>query len=111
MRDLSSFKDRNTGDAVGRDGITEELRDLFPDLTKVQLREIVDGIFEIMKTVLRCGKRVEVRGFGSLKPHRRGSRRSYVPSKGKIMKVDAVWTVKFVAGKYLKRELMQTLEV
>jgi nucleoid DNA-binding protein len=110
MRDLSAFKDRWTGDAIGRDGITEELRSCFPDMTKVQLREIVDEIFAVVKTALKSGKRVEVRGFGSLKPYRKPSRRSYVPSKGKVVKVDSKWVVKFTTGKEFKRELMQCLE-
>ena len=110
MRDLSGFRDRNAKDAIGRSGITEELRERFPDLTKVKLREIVDEIFEVMKTAIRCGLNVEIRGFGAMHPYRRASRNSFVPSKGKIIKIDSKWVVKFVTGKGFRRELMQSLE-
>ncbi len=110
MRDLSGFRDRNPKNAIGRDGITEEMRQYFPEMTKVKLRAIVDEVFEIMKTAIRCGQNVEIRGFGSMHPYRRASRNSYVPTKGKIIKIDSKWVVKFVTGKGFKRELMQSLE-
>lgn len=106
----NTFAERNPGKAVGRDGIARELQRVSPGMSLTSLRNLTDAFFEVLESALLSGKRVEVRGFGTLRAHRRNPRRSFVPSKSKVVKVDARWVVRFDVGKPLKLRLMKELE-
>ena len=113
--DLTGFKERNTKKGLGRDGLADEVflrleKGMGREVSKRQIRDVVDNLFEVMLEALQAGKRVEVRGFGSMRPHRSGPRRSFVPTKGKVVKVDARWKVRFDPSKRMKRALMESLE-
>lgn len=114
--DLGEFKTRHAGRAVGRDGLASEVvRRLamagVEGLSATKARAVVDEVFEVMAVAFKAGKRVEIRGFGSFRPIRKGQRRTFVPTKGRLIRVDARWIVKFDIGKTLKRDLMESLEV
>ena len=115
MQDLGGFKDRNTADGIGRDGLAGEValrvQMAGVNISKVKVRHVLDELFAVVGEALLAGKRVEIRGFGSFKAIRKNSRRSFVPSKGKIVKVDARWTVRFETSDSVKRDLMKSLEV
>ena len=106
----NTFAERNPGKAVGRDGIARELQRVSPGMSLTTLRSLTDAFFEVLESALLSGKRVEIRGFGTLRAHRRNPRRSFVPSKSKVVKVDARWVVRFDVGKPLKLRLMKELE-
>ena len=110
MSSWSTFAERNPGAAVGRDGISRELKRVAPSQSLASLRSLTDAFFEVLESALLAGKRIEIRGFGTLRAHRRNQRVSYVPSKGKMVKVDARWVVRFDVGKPLKLRLMKELE-
>lgn len=110
MSSWSTFAERNPGAAVGRDGISRELQRVAPGQSLASLRSLTDAFFEVLESALLAGKRIEIRGFGTLRAHRRNQRVSYVPSKGKMVKVDARWVVRFDVGKPLKLRLMKELE-
>jgi integration host factor subunit beta len=109
--DLAGFKERQSGtNTLGRADLADEIQREFPKVPKVVMREIVDVFFGVISQALLAKKRVEIRGFGTLHAHRRNSRKSYIPSKGKISKVDANWTIKFVTGKVFRGKLMAHCE-
>lgn len=108
-KDLASFKERHSAVALGRDGIASEVARVM-DISKSKARVFLDVTLDAIQTALEAGKRVELRGFGSLFPHRRNTRRGFVPTKGKIVRIDAKWVVVFKTSKELKKTLMENLE-
>jgi integration host factor subunit beta len=114
-QDLGGMKDRNKSGTLGRDALAAEVVRALDaqgilSIPKVRVREVVDEVFSTLTNALYAGLRVEIRGFGSLVAHRRNARRSFVPTKQKVMKVDARWTVLFRTPKEVKRKLMEHLE-
>jgi nucleoid DNA-binding protein len=113
--DLGDFKSRHAAKAMGRDRVASEvvrrltLRGV-EGLSNAKARLVVDEVFEVLAVAMQAGKHVEIRGFGSFRPVRKNQRRTFVPTKGKVVRVDARWVVRFDAGKSLKRELMESLE-
>lgn len=114
-RDLGEFRERNQGPAMGRDALGGEVARLLESqgvvsLSRPKARAVVDAVVEVLAAAALAGKRVEIRGFGSFSPHRANARRSFVPTKGKVVRVDAKWTVRFKVSKDLKKSLMEHLE-
>ena len=108
-KDLASFKERNQSNAMGRDRIAAEVATRL-DISRGRARVMLDTTLDVIQEAMEAKKRVELRGFGTLLPHRRNTRRSFVPTKGKVVKVDAKWVVVFKTSKELKKRLMETLE-
>lgn len=114
--DLGGFKDRNGKKALGRDDLAAEVAKRLEDTTgrevsKRQIREVVGEVFEAMATALMAGKRLEIRGFGVMVPHRTNARRVVSPLTGnKPVRVDAKWRVTFKTSRELRRRLMEHLE-
>lgn len=108
-KDLAGFKARNTGDSIGRDGLAAEAA-LGLGVSKARVRGVLDQLLLTIQDALESGKRVELRGFATLMAHRSNSRRCHVPSKGRVVKVDARWKVALKTSKELKLSLMEHLE-
>lgn len=112
--DLTSFQDRHQGKGLGREQVAAEvsrnLKEAGLDVSKARAREVLDEVLRVFETAMQAGKRIELRGFGTIHAHRRAVRRSFIPSKGKLQKVDARWVVKVETSKDLKKRLMQVLE-
>jgi DNA-binding protein HU-beta len=66
---------------------------------KQKAEQVVDSLFEAMKDALAAGKRIELRGFGVLKPRKRGVGRN--PRTGKEVPIPAGKTIRFKPGKEL----------
>ncbi len=109
VKDLAEFKERNPGRGLGRDGLVREVA-MALDLPKPRVREVVEKTLEVILECLESGKRVELRGFGVFKAHRANARRSYLPSKKAMVKVDAKWSVRFKTPDAVRRRLMERLE-
>ena len=64
--------------------------------------QAVDTIFDSMKSALRAGKRIELRGFGvfQVKPRKRGIGRN--PRTGKEVRIPPGRTIRFKPGKDLQ---------
>ena len=115
VQDLGSFKERFASvEGLGRDQIASEmargLAEAGHDVSKVRARIYLDEVLRVIQTALEAGKHVELRGFGSFYPHRRGVRRIFSPLVKKAVRVDARWIVRFDTSKILKKRLMETLE-
>ena len=109
VKDLAGFKERNKAVGLSRVNLASELALKTGD-SKLHSRVVVDALMEVIQEALEAGKLVELRGFGSFWPKRKRERRSYVPTKGRVVKVDARWTVLFKTSKELKKSLMANLE-
>ena len=109
--DLAGFNERFANDGtLGRADLAKEVQREFPNIPQVVMREVVDTFFGVIAQAILSKKRVEIRGFGSFSAHRRNPRKSFIPSKGKLQKVDAKWVVKFLTGKTFKGKLMAHCE-
>jgi nucleoid DNA-binding protein len=109
VKDLAQFKERNPGRGMGRDGLVHEVA-MALGLPKPRVREVLDKSLEVIMECLESGKRVELRGFGSFRAHRANARRSYIPPKGSMVKVDAKWSIRFKTPDAVRRSLMEHLE-
>lgn len=74
-------------------------------LTKKQVEEIVDIIFNAMTQSLISGKRVEIRGFGSFVMRDYPSYIGRNPKTGEAIKVPPKKLPFFKVGKYLKERV------
>ncbi len=79
------------------------------DLTKKHAEQIVNTVFESMVDSLKDGDKIELRGFGSFRVRRRGSRVGRNPKTGAQVQVPSKRIPYFKPGKQL-RELLNTDE-
>lgn len=71
-------------------------------ITKVKAIEAVEAVFEAMKTAMRRGERIELRGFGvfQVKPRKKGIGRN--PRTGREVRIPPGKTIRFKPGKNLR---------
>ena len=71
-------------------------------ITKVKAVEAVEAVFEAMKTAMRNGERIELRGFGvfQVKPRKKGIGRN--PRTGREVRIPPGKTIRFKPGKNLR---------
>lgn len=71
-------------------------------LTKVKAEVAVDSVFEALKTAMRKGERIELRGFGVfvVKPRKSGIGRN--PRTGAEVPIPPGKTVRFKPGKEIR---------
>jgi DNA-binding protein HU-beta len=72
------------------------------EITKVKAVEAVEIVFEAMKTAMRRGERIELRGFGvfQIRPRKKGIGRN--PRTGREVKIPPGKTIRFKPGKNLR---------
>ena len=75
------------------------------DLTKKDAEVIVDTVFRCIADALRCGEKVELRGFGSFRLRRREPRRGRNPKTGDRVDVPPKQVPYFKPGKELKERI------
>ncbi len=71
-------------------------------ITKVRAETAVDSVFEALKTAMRSGERIELRGFGVfvVKPRKSGIGRN--PRTGAEVPIPPGKTVRFKPGKEIR---------
>jgi len=71
-------------------------------ITKVRAETAVDSVFEALKTAMRGGERIELRGFGVfvVKPRKSGIGRN--PRTGAEVPIPPGKTVRFKPGKEIR---------
>jgi len=72
------------------------------EITKVKAVEAVEAVFEAMKSAMRRGERIELRGFGvfQVKPRKKGIGRN--PRSGREVRIPPGKTIRFKPGKDLR---------
>jgi DNA-binding protein HU-beta len=72
------------------------------DITKVKAEVAVEALLDAMKTSLKRGERIELRGFGvfQVKPRKRGIGRN--PRTGMEVRIPPGRTIRFKPGKDLQ---------
>ncbi|MEM6792787.1 MAG: HU family DNA-binding protein [Acidobacteriota bacterium] len=71
-------------------------------LTRKQVTDVVDALFEQVSDVLVSGDKVQVAGFGSFLISERPERQGRNPQTGEAITIAASKGVRFKAGKKLK---------
>ena len=85
-----------------RSELVQKLCGDFPDLTQREIEGVVAALFDSITDQLAKGGRVELRGFGSFRIRKRGSRQGRNPKTGRSVQVPAKRVVYFKMGKELK---------
>lgn len=72
------------------------------NITKVQSERAVDAVFQALKTAMKRGERIELRGFGVfvVKPRKSGIGRN--PRTGEEVPIPPGKTVRFKPGKEIR---------
>jgi len=77
------------------------------DFLKKDIAQAVNIILETMAAALAEGRRVEIRGFGSLSVRERRPRVTKNPRTGKIMEIPARKNLHFTMSKAVKEPLVK----
>lgn len=77
------------------------------DFSSHEGRLVVNALFNGLIDALRSGERVEIRGFGSFRLHRRGSRTLRHPRTGAEVLVPAKTVPRFVPSRRLREALLR----
>ena len=86
---------------VKRD-LLEKIAQSMPELTKKQVKVLVDSVFDEIKKALKNGEAVLITGFGKLLTKKVGPKVQRVPGTERTVNVPAKRVVRFKAGKALK---------
>ena len=76
-----------------------------PDLTKKQVGEVVDALFDTLGSVIEKEGKFAYAGFGSFDVRTRSARTGRNPQTGKEIQIPASKTVGFKPAKALKERL------
>ncbi|MGM0555455.1 MAG: HU family DNA-binding protein [Myxococcota bacterium] len=75
------------------------------DIPKNRAQEVVDSVFDAMKTALLDENRIELRGFGSFSIREYDSRMGRNPRTGEEVFVEAKKSIHFKVGKELRQRV------
>lgn len=76
-----------------------------PDMTKKQVNEVVDAVFESMAVAIKKEGKFSFAGFGTFEVRKRKARTGRNPQTGETIKIKASKTVGFKPAKALKDRL------
>ncbi|GAM07980.1 integration host factor subunit beta [Geobacter sp. OR-1] len=85
--------------------LVDKLAEKNGSLTRKESETIVNLIFDSMGDALRCGEKVEIRGFGSFTVRERGAREARNPKSGEIVDIPAKKVPFFKTGKELRERV------
>jgi nucleoid DNA-binding protein len=74
-------------------------------VTVAATRRVVDGVFELIRTALTSGRRVEIRNFGVFLTVDRAARVARNPRTGERIPVAPRKAIKFSAGREIAQKL------
>ncbi len=82
--------------------LVEQLSKIHPEYLKRDLDTVVTTVFNTMTDALRSGRRIEIRGFGSMSLHKQKGRDFVNPKTGKFTKCPPNYRIVFKPGRELK---------
>ncbi|MEM8964076.1 MAG: HU family DNA-binding protein [Acidobacteriota bacterium] len=90
---------------AGKADIVDHVANQVEGLTKRQVADVFDSIFDSIGTTLEQGERVSISGFGSFTVAERAAREGRNPKTGEPIQIPASRNAKFKPGKELKERL------
>ena len=91
--------------AVVKSNILKQLSKNYPNFLKKDLERFVNIIFDEIKSTLKRGERVEIRGFGVFSTNTQKARLSRNPKTGEKVNTPEKKTIHFKMSKDLFRKL------
>ncbi len=88
-----------------RSDIVRSIQVRFKNMRASDAAAIVDTVAEHMMESIADGKRIEIRGFGTLQPRARATKVGYNPCTGQPMHLDASTTILFKPSRELTKEM------
>ncbi|GHV83406.1 hypothetical protein AGMMS50212_07460 [Spirochaetia bacterium] len=82
------------------------------DLTRSEVKTVVDGVFDVIRQTLMGGRDIEIRGFGTFEVRiRKGRKRARNPRTGEFVNAPPHGIAVFKPGKDIKLEVRQLGEM
>ncbi len=92
---------------MNRNDLIKELSAKFPDLTKKEVKAIVENFFKIISEALKDGDKVEIRKFGTFMVKKRKSKMARNPKTGEKVFVDEKIVPYFKPSRILLDEIAE----
>lgn len=93
------------GEQMTKADLIERVQGCRPDLSKRQVADVVDAVFENLARAIRKDKRFSVPGFGTFSLKKRAGRVGRNPQTGAEIQIAPTKTVGFKPAPELKRSL------
>ena len=78
---------------------------LMTDFTKRESAEIVDCVFDLVKSTLGDGKSLKIAGFGNFEVREKAARRGRNPQTGEVIEITPRRVLTFKPSQVLKKSL------
>ena len=76
--------------------------------TKKESAEIVEGVFDIIKSTLASGENIKIAGFGNFEVQEKNARRGRNPQTGETLEISARRILAFKPSQLLKKSINET---
>ena len=96
--------------AIVKSKLLKKLADSYPNFPKKDLQKFIDIIFKEIKSTLKRGERVELRGFGMFSTNIQKARISRNPKTGEKVHTPEKKTIHFKMAKDLFKKLNKNEE-
>ncbi len=78
---------------------------LITDFTKKESSEIVERVFDVVKSTLGAGEDIKIAGFGNFEVKEKAARRGRNPQTGEIIEISPRRVLTFKPSQVLKKSL------
>ena len=76
--------------------------------TKKESSEIVERVFDVLKTTLEAGESIKIAGFGNFEVKEKAARHGRNPQTGEIIEITPRRVLTFKASQVLKKSINET---
>ena len=81
---------------------------LMTAFTKKESSEIVERLFDVVKTTLEAGENIKIAGFGNFEVREKAARRGRNPQTGEIIEITPRKVLTFKPSQVLKKSINET---
>ena len=81
---------------------------LMTAFTKKESSEIVERVFDVVKTTLEAGENIKIAGFGNFEVREKAARRGRNPQTGEVIEITPRKVLTFKPSQVLKKSINET---
>jgi len=81
---------------------------LMTDFTKKESAEIVERVFDVVKSTLEAGENIKIAGFGNFEVREKAARRGRNPQTGEVIEFTPRKVLTFKSSQVLKKSINET---
>jgi integration host factor subunit alpha len=81
---------------------------LMTAFTKKESSEIVERVFDVVKTTLEAGENIKIAGFGNFEVKEKAARRGRNPQTGEVIEIAPRKVLTFKPSQVLKKSINET---